>query len=176
VVYSIAAVVCVVAPALASTTVDRVVLSYVLLAGVPVGIMAILLALIHSQHRLIDRAYRATALMWAVGVLLVLTPFEAWLPFEGAWSVARWTRAVATALIAGLFMQSIVRIWSLRWEERIPLALGFGSVAIFFGYRAGRYVFPPTSSGLESMTEALANFFLDAVVTCLLLLPALASK
>lgn len=41
------------------------------------------------------------------------------------------------------------------------------------GFRAGRYLVPSGRSGLESVTEALADFSVNAVITCALLLPGL---
>ncbi len=173
-IYVVGAILCSVAPALAFTTIERavVVWSYVFLAGVPLGIMAILLALIHAQRVLVDPVYRTTAIVWAAGALLVLTPFDLWMPIQGV-SVGRWARAIATALVAMLFLRLTLRAWKLPARGRILTMLGFGSVAMFFGYRAVRYIFPTNSTGLEAASEALAEFFLDAVFACLLLLPEL---
>lgn len=173
--YLCAALACVLAPALGLTMFDAVVVwPYVLFAGLPLSIMAVLLAVIHSQHSLVDRSYLATALVWTIGALVVLTPFDAWPAFQSVY-LARWARAVATASIALVFMRSTFRVWKQRWTTRIPLVLGFCAVAMFFGYRAWRYVSQPSSTGIDGAAEALADFFLDAVVTCLLLLPGLAA-
>jgi len=173
-IYAVGAILCSVAPALAFTTIERavVVWSYVLLAGVPLSIMAILLALIHAQRVLVDPVYRTTAIVWAAGALLVLTPFDLWVPIQGVF-VGRWARAIATALVALLFLRITLRAWKLPARGRILTMLGFGSVAMFFGYRAVRYIFPTNSTGLEAASEALAEFFRDAVFACLLLLPEL---
>jgi hypothetical protein len=53
------------------------------------------------------------------------------------------------------------------------LVLAFASSALFFGFRAGRYIFATNRIGLEAEPEALAEFFIDAVVTCLLLVPSI---
>ena len=174
-VYGAAAIACLVGPALGWTTMDPIVVwSFVLLAGVPVTVMAILLALIHAQHGLVDHAYRTTAALWAATALLVLTPVDAWVPVRTA-VIVHWARVTATALVPLLFLRLTVHIWKLPGKERIVLALGFGSVAIFFGALALRYVLASNSAGLEAVSADLAEFFVDAVVTCLLLLSALAA-
>jgi hypothetical protein len=174
IIYTVAATACPVAPALALTTTDpRAVWPSVLLGGVPLSAMAILLALIHAKHRLIDGVYRATAFAWATAVILVGTPFDAWELFQGA-AVVHWARIIATALVALLFGGLIVRAWTLPWKQRLSLTIGFGSVALFFGSLASRYVFPMEGGGLEAESEALAEFFFNAVGACVLLLPGLA--
>jgi hypothetical protein len=173
VVYVVAAIVCPVAPALVPTTSDpRVIWPSVLLGGVPLSAMAILVALIHEKHRLIDGVYRATAFAWATAVILVGTPFDAWELFQGA-AVVHWARIIATALVALLFGGLIVHAWTLPWKQRLSLTIGFGSVALFFGSLASRYVFPMDGGRLEAGSEALAEFFFDVVGACVLLLPGL---
>jgi hypothetical protein len=161
-----------VAPALSFSTIDRVVVwSYVLLVGVPLTIMAIILATTCAQYGLVNWADRATALVWAASALLVLTPFEVWVP-QGA-SVVHWARIIAAALVALLFVGSALRVGRLPGKQRFFLSLGFGAVALFFGDRARRYILPTDGTGLEAATEALAEFFLGAVLACVLLLPGL---
>jgi hypothetical protein len=45
--------------------------------------MALILALTHAQHGLTDRVYRTTALVWAAAAILVVTPFDTWVLFQG---------------------------------------------------------------------------------------------
>lgn len=174
-IYLCAALACVGAPALGLATVDAVaVWPYVLFAGLPLSIMAVLLAVIHSQHGLVDRSDRLTALVWTIGVLIVLTPFDLWPPFRNT-DLLRWAEATAAASIAVLFMRSTVQAWKQSWAQRIPLALGFFAVSVFFGSRAWRSIAPTSGVGLNAAADDLAEFFLDAVTTCFLLLPALAA-
>lgn len=171
--YGVAAIVSVAAPASALMTIDNVVTwSFILLAGVPLGVIAAALGLLHAQYGLIERVYRRTAIACAVTAWLVLAPLEIWVPFQGA-PIIHWARVTATAIVALLFAQLTVRVWKLPGKASILLALGFGSVALFFGFRARRYIVPSDDVGLEAATGALAEFFLDGVVTCGLLLPGL---
>jgi hypothetical protein len=161
----------VVASALTLTTESEVVArSYVLLAGLPLAIMAMALAILHAQHGLVERIYRILALAWAVAALVVLAPFPVVKHLPGA-SAVLWTRVVASALAAARFAGLVVHAWKRR--GRVSLAIGFDGVALFFGFRAGRYLVPSDPGGLESVTEALADFFVNAVITCALLLPGL---
>jgi len=172
-IYAVAALACVLAPALALTTLEQVVVwPYVLFAGLPLSVMAILLATVHAQYGLVDGEYRRTARVWVVGAVFLLTPFELWRPFQGGYLV-RFAGAIATASIAVLFMRSTVRAWRQPWMQRIALTLGFCAVAMFFAYRAWQYVFPARGIGVAEAADALAGFFLDAVITCVLLLPGL---
>jgi hypothetical protein len=164
---------CLVAPAFGFTTpiADRIVWMYVLLAGLPVSVMAMLLAGIHAKHRLIDGVYRSAAIVWAASATLVLTPLQAWVSSLQAASALHWVRMIATALVALLFVGLTTRVWKLPWMERISLTLAFASVALFFGNRAGGYIFGMNTTGLEAESEALAEFFVEGVLTCVLLSP-----
>jgi hypothetical protein len=133
--------------------------------------MAMLLAGIHAKHRLIDVVYRMAAVVWIAGATLVLAPLDLWASSPQRESAILWVRIAATTLVALAFVRLTVRAWKLPWMERLSLALAFGSVALFFGYRAGRYILGFNTTGLDAATEALAEFFIDAVFTCLLLLP-----
>jgi hypothetical protein len=169
VIYIVAATGCVLAPALALTSIDRVVVwSYVLFAGLPLSMMAILLALIHAQNGFAGSVYRTTAIVWAAGALLVLTPFEVWLPSHLA-VVIGWARIIATALVAVLFARLSLFAWRIQKKGRIFVALGCGAVALFFGFRAGRYLIPSDAVGMEAASEGLVEFFFDAVFACVLL-------
>jgi hypothetical protein len=162
---------CLGAPALGFTPVNVVVWSHILLVGLPLSVMAMLLAAIHAKHRLIDVIYRVAAIAWIASATLVLTPLDRWASTAHTESALRWVRILATAMVALLFVLLTARVWKLSWMERISLALAFGSVALFFGYRAGRYIVGFNTTGLEAAAEALAEFFIDAVLTCVLLVP-----
>jgi hypothetical protein len=167
-IYLWATAICLVAPALGFvTTADRTVWSYVLLGGVPLSMMAVLLAAVHRGYRLFDR-YSWTAMAWTLGATLILMPLET----SATISLTRWARAIMTALVAALFVRLVARAWQLPWRDGAALVLGFGAVALFFGYRAGKYVSAANTTGLEAAVDALAEFFIDALVTSLLLLPA----
>jgi uncharacterized membrane protein YozB (DUF420 family) len=177
-VYTFASAICLIAPALGSIPVgvipveQRIVWSYVLLAGVPLSVMAMLLAGIHATHGLIDAVYRMAAIMWVASTTLLLAPLEWWGRSPESTAILHWARIIATALVALLFVRLAARVWKLPWKERVSLALAFGWVALFFGYRAGRYIIGMNTTGLEATAEALAEFFVDAVFACVLLLPA----
>lgn len=146
--------------------------SYILLGGLPVSVMAMLLAGIHAQHRLIDAVYRMAAIVWIASATLVLTPLDFLAYSSQGESAIRRVRIIAVALVTLLFVRLAARVWRLPWMERISLTLAFGSVALFFGYLACLYIFGLNTTGLEAATEALAEFFLDAVFVCVLLVPA----
>ena len=166
-IYLWATAVCLVAPALGFATTDRTTWSYVLLGGMPLSLMAVLLAAVHRGYRLVD-GYSWTAMAWIVGATLILMPLEIWVPP----SLTRWVRVIMAALVAALFVRLVARAWQRPWRDGAVLVLGFGAVALFFGYRAGKYVSAANTTGLEAAAGALAEFFIDALVTSVLLLPA----
>lgn len=172
-IYLVAAVACLVAPALPVTSLKGVaVWPSVILAGAPMSIMAIALAIVHAQYGLVDRVHRAAALAWTGATLLLITPIQALVPFEAA-HLIWWAAAIAAATVALLFGWLTVRARRLPGRASILLALGLGAVALFFGFRAGRLVVAPASDGLEGASEALAEFFIDAVFTSALILPGI---
>src|SRR6188472_3956086 len=77
--------VCLIAPALGFATTDRMTWSYVLLGGMPLSMMAVLLAAVHRGYRLVD-GYSWTAMAWTAGATLILMPLEIWVPP----SLTRW--------------------------------------------------------------------------------------
>jgi hypothetical protein len=130
--------------------------------------MAILMALIHAQHGLAGPVYRTTALVWAAGALLVVTPFEAWLPSQFAVPI-HWARIIVAALVAVLFVRLSLLVWRLPGKERIFLARGCGVVALFFASRTARYLIPTETVDVDAASESLAEFFIDAGPACVLL-------
>ncbi len=95
-IYLWATAVCLVAPALGFATTGRTTWSYVLLGGMPLSMMAVLLAAVHRGYRLVDD-YSWTAMAWTVGATLILMPLEIWVPTS-----SRVTRALETTADARL--------------------------------------------------------------------------
>ena len=78
-IYAFAVPLCLIAPAVVPIAIERFVVLSALLTGLPLSIMAALLATLHAQYRLQQALHRATALAWLVGAVLLVTPLPAWI-------------------------------------------------------------------------------------------------
>lgn len=177
------ALLCLIAPAVVPMTIDRVVVLSVVLTGLPLSIMAGLLASIHAQCRLRETVHCATALMWVVSAVLIASPLPAWVSSSQAVDVIWSARTAIDACASVLFVCVAWRAWTLPWRPRLLLIIGFVAVVLFFGalaYQGVRQALVPQTADrhadLQSVSEGLAEFFMNAVVTCVLLLPAVAGR
>jgi hypothetical protein len=180
-IYTLAAPVCLVAPAVIPIGMNPfVVASEMVLGGLPMSIMALLLANIHAQYRLTDTVNQVAAAVWVVGTLLILTPLSPWtFSWLGA-SPIFFAQAAATTLATLLFAILAWRAWRLPSRARFVLSIGFGAVAWFFAplacQRLVQTFVPAYTEGLSGYAQAQSEFFIGAAITGVLLLPAVVGR
>jgi hypothetical protein len=182
-IYTFAAPLCLVAPALVPWSIDRAVMLSVLLTGLPLSIMAALLATIHAQYRLRETLHKATALIWAVSAFLIASPLPAWVSSAQTADVIWSARTAVDACASLLFVWVAWRAWKFPSRPRFLLTMGLAAVALFLSaltYEGVRQAFvAPTAdrhADLQSVAAGIAEFFINAVVTCVLLVPAVAGR
>jgi hypothetical protein len=84
----------------------------VLLIGLPLSIMAVLLATIHAQYRLRETLHWVTSLVWVVSAVLVAAPPPAWVLSVRIADVIWSARTAIEACAPLLFVWVAWRAWS----------------------------------------------------------------
>jgi hypothetical protein len=178
-IYMCAAPVCLIGPATGPAAIDFVLMTYVVLEGLPMTVMALLLGTIHSQYKLTARIYKLTALVWVSGTLVIVTPLPAWYPSDQIANTIYWFRPAVALIVSCFFARLGWESRALPMRSRMLLSIGFVAVALFFAtlaYSLVHSLVVQPLSRLAAATEWLAGFFTTGMVTCALLLPAVVGR
>jgi hypothetical protein len=176
-IYALTSPLCVVAPALVPPSAfdPTVALTHVAFGGLPMCGLAVLLATIHSQHQLEGWTYRWIASIWAAAALLAFVPLGAWVGPHVDWDTSLGLRAVVMVCAALSLIVLAVRVWRLPTNVRTVLAAGIALVGLLFAAFSLHVLRPwllEEPTGLAMEARGLANVFLNASITCLVLLSA----
>ena len=136
---------------------------------VPLCVSGLLLAAVHAQHRLDATQDRATAVVWAFGVLLMALPMPSWGAALGQYRVVLWIQATAVALAAGFLLALAGRIWVQRSRMRLFLSAGTAVLAFLFAwvtYWIVTGIGVEYTGGLDGIVKQTVTFLWVVAIAC----------
>lgn len=143
-------------------------LAVVLTVGVPLCIIAVLLAAIHRQHDLTNRTYGVAALSYAIGATVTVSPAGYWIESPVLHRVLFVLSVVTAVFAASALLWLSVAMWRLHSKLRVVLSVGVGLVALRFAWSAYEMTFREPAS-IEELSASLAAFMIDGAIASVVL-------